>query len=271
MKYKCLILDIDDTLINDNHEITLKTKETLIRFQEAGYTLVLASGRPFEGMLEEARILELDKYGSYIISFNGATITRMNDLKRVYEKHMLFEDQETLLPFLRERNIVPLTYSDGEIYVEAKNDYTHIESKLTGMPMNIGAEFFQTLSKPMLKFIGVADPQIIKPVEQELGGHFGKMSNAVTSKPFYLEFFHQDVSKGDAVRHLSEILAIKPEEMIAVGDGNNDITMLQEAGLGIAVANATERLKAVANELTASNNDEGVVAVVEKYFFSDKS
>ncbi|MBG9982036.1 HAD family hydrolase [Aerococcaceae bacterium DSM 111020] len=266
MTYKCLVVDVDDTLINDTFVIPERTKKALIDFQEKGYQLVLASGRPMEGMLEEARELLLDKYGSYVISFNGATITKMDSMERLFEKHLEMEDQEALLTFFKENNLATLTYHNGKIIIDHENVHTHVESELTGMPMEYDATFFEELTQPMLKFIGVGDEKIVKQLEAELGGQFGQSCNAVTSKPFYLEVFHKDVSKGQTLEHLAEILDIDMEEIVAVGDGNNDISMIQQAGVGIAVENATPELKAVSDDITGSNNDEGLLQVLEKYF-----
>ena len=267
MTYKCLVLDMDDTLVNDDNIITPKIKVTLIKFQEDGYILVLASGRPLQGMLKDAYDLELDKFGSYLISFNGATITRMNDMETIFKKHIELEDQNALLDYFKEKGLAALTYHDGKIMISEENDYTHIEAELTGMPMEYNAAFFENLDEPMLKFIGVGSPDIVKPLESQLGGKFGQYCNAITSKDFYLEVFHEVVSKGATLHQLANILDIGMHDIVAVGDGNNDITMIEEAGIGVAVENATDRLKAAADDITKSNNDEGVVAVVEKYFY----
>lgn len=268
MTYKCLVLDMDDTLVTDDNIITPKTKETLIKFQEDGYTLVLASGRPLQGMLKEAYELELDKFGSYLISFNGASITRMSDQEVIFKKHIELDDQNALLDYFKEKGLAALTYHEGKVMISEDNDYTHIEADLTGMPMEYSADFFANLDEPMLKFIGVGHPDTVKPLEEDLGGKFGAHCNAITSKPFYLEVFHEDVSKGTTLHQLASILDIDMQDIVAVGDGNNDITMIEEAGIGVAVENATDRLKAVADDITQSNNDEGVVAVVEKYFYN---
>lgn len=268
MTYKCLVLDMDDTLVTDDNIITPKTKETLIKFQEDGYILVLASGRPLQGMLKEAYELELDKFGSYLISFNGASITRMSDQEVIFKKHIELDDQNALLDYFKEKGLAALTYHEGKVMISEENDYTYIEADLTGMPMEYSADFFANLDEPMLKFIGVGHPDTVKPLEEDLGGKFGAHCNAITSKPFYLEVFHEDVSKGATLHQLANILDIGMQDIVAVGDGNNDITMIEEAGIGVAVENATDRLKAVADDITQSNNDEGVVAVVEKYFYN---
>lgn len=267
MTYKCLVLDMDDTLVTDDNIITPKTKETLIKFQEDGYILVLASGRPLQGMLKEAYELELDKFGSYLISFNGASITRMSDQEVIFKKHIELDDQNALLDYFKEKGLAALTYHEGKVMISEENDYTYIEADLTGMPMEYSADFFANLDEPMLKFIGVGHPDTVKPLEEDLGGKFGAHCNAITSKPFYLEVFHEDVSKGATLHQLASILDIDMQDIVAVGDGNNDITMIEEAGIGVAVENATDRLKAAADDITKSNNDEGVVAVVEKYFY----
>lgn len=269
MTLKCLVLDMDDTLVTDDNIITIKTRETLIKFQEDGYQLVLASGRPIEGMVDVARELQLDQFGSHIISYNGGTITRMSDMETLFEKHIELEDRKNAVRYCQENGLSILTYFDGKIIADYENEYTHIEALLTGMPIEYRPDFFEDLTTPILKFIGVGHEEVVRALEEELGGKFGQYCNAVSSKPIYLEIFHEDVSKGQTLHQLANILDIGMHNIVAVGDGNNDITMIQEAGIGVAVANATDRLKAAADDITKSNNDEGVVAVVEKYFYAN--
>lgn len=264
-----LVLDIDDTLVNSHNEISKENYNSLMKLQEAGYILVLASGRPAESMVDTARYLKLDKFNSYIISYNGAAIVRMKDEKYVFTHALEESEQDKIVDYIHGKGLSALTYYQGTIIYSRENDYSHIESELVGLPDRLDPDFFNNLPGPMLKFMGVGDPAIAIACEDELGGKFGESTYTTTSKPFYLEFMHDKVSKGDTLKILAEMLEIPIEEVIAVGDGKNDLTMIEKAGLGVAVENAHPELKEAADHLTLSNDDHGVSEVVEAFFFND--
>ncbi|MBS4456889.1 Cof-type HAD-IIB family hydrolase [Tuanshanicoccus lijuaniae] len=266
MNYKLLILDIDDTLLNSQREITPKTRERLMQLQEDGYYVVLASGRPTKSMLETAKELNLDKYHSYIISFNGAVITKMDDETELYSQRLDVTEQRAIIDYLQAQPLSVISYTEDEIIIDAENDYSHIEGELTGIPYRYSPEHIASIDTPQLKFIGVGDPAIVQTVDQDLNGKFGQSTYATTSKPYFMEFMHRDVSKGDAIKKLVAHLGYTVEQVVACGDGNNDASMIEVAGVGVAMANATEYLKSLADEVTKSNDEDGLVVVMDKYF-----
>ncbi|WP_028124712.1 Cof-type HAD-IIB family hydrolase [Eremococcus coleocola] len=268
MTYKMLVLDIDDTLLNSDQEISPKTYDRLMAFQEAGFQLVLASGRPYEGMISLAKELHLHSYNSYIISMNGAQVNRMQDQAIIFKQPINFEDQKAFIPFLQEKGFSVLTYHEGKIIVDKVSTYSHVESELTGMSDYIDPDYFKNLQEAKLKFIAVGEPDLVNTVEMDLQQHFGQETTCTSSKPFYLEFYNSKVSKGLAVQTLANKLGYGIDQVIAMGDGNNDISMIQAAGLGVAMANASAALKAVADEVTLSSDEDGVAAIVDKYFLN---
>lgn len=266
MTYKMLVLDIDDTLLTSQHEISEKTYKRLIEFQAAGNHLVLASGRPTASMFQTAELLKLDQYNSYMISFNGAVVTGLANRNELFSQRMNVEEQKAVVQYIRENDLVIVGYTKDGIKVDGKNDYSHIEGELTGLPVDYDYEHFNTLNTPQLKLMGVGEPAIVKRLENELARSFGEETNAVTSKPYFLEFMHRLSSKGSSLLRLCEHVGIDISQVIACGDGNNDLTMIQTAGLGVAMANATDTLKNAADYITASNDEDGIVQVIDKFF-----
>ena len=266
MTYKMLVLDIDDTLLNSQHEISETTFNRLMEFQAAGNYLVLASGRPTASMLQTAQELKLDHYDSYMISFNGAVVTGLAKREELFSQRMNIQEQQAVVQYIRDNDLVIVGYTEDGIKVDRPNDYSHIEGELTGLPFEYDANHFDDLETAQLKLMGVGDPRIVKKLEAELNRTFGEETNAVTSKPYFLEFMHRLSSKGSSLLRLCDHLNIDISEVIACGDGNNDLTMIQTAGLGVAMANATDVLKEAADHITASNDEDGIVQVIDQFF-----
>lgn len=266
MNYEVLVLDIDDTLLTSEHIISPATYVALLEMQARGKKVVLASGRPTPSMIEVAKQLKLDVFDSYIIAFNGAVVVRMRDLEEIYSQRIEASEQREIIEYLQQHDLAVMTYTDDTIMIDRRNHYSDVESELTGMPTLYDAEWIANLTEPRLKFIGVGAVDTVAACEAELQGQFGQSTYVTTSKPFFLEMMHRDVSKGRSIRRLCDHLGIEVSQVVACGDGNNDVTMLEVAGRGIAMGNATDYLKRIADEETLSNDHDGIVAVIDKYF-----
>lgn len=265
MNYELLVLDIDDTLLTSEHIISPRTYDALIDLQQRGKKLVLASGRPTPSMIEVAKQLKLDEFDSYVIAFNGAVVMRVRDLQEIFSQRIEHSEQRAIIDYLQQHDLAVTTYTEDTVMIDRRNEYSDIEGELTGMPTLYDAEWMANLVEPRLKFIGVGHPDIVAQCEADLQGKFGQSTYVTTSKPFFLEMMHQNVSKGRSIERLCKHLGIGVEQVIACGDGNNDATMIEVAGRGIAMGNATESLKRIADEVTLSNDEDGIVAVIEKY------
>lgn len=268
MTYKMLVLDIDDTLLNSKYEMSDVTKERLLQFQEDGFKLVLATGRPTKSAVEVAEQLQLDKFDSFALSFNGAVVTKVKGREELFSQRMDLAEQKELVDYIHDTGLAIIAYGDNDVlYLSKQNDYSDMEGQLTGMPTIYDEDYANNLQTPELKFIAVGDPEIVDKYNAELGGKFGQTTNAMTSKDYFLEFMHKDVSKGQSLHRLCKHLGIDISEVVAVGDGNNDESMLVEAGIGIAMGNASDYLKSIADDVTLTNDEDGVVAVLDKYFY----
>lgn len=266
MAYKMLVTDIDDTLLNSHHQITEGNKRAIQSMLAAGYQVVLASGRPPYSVMKIAEELGLGDYQPYIIAFNGAVVQHLHTDEILYQQTLDLEEQTSLIQFLKDHGLAVLAYQGNEIIVDHANEYTHVEEALTGLPTRYDETYCQQALGDQFKFIGVGDPTMVKRLESESGGRFGAKTRLTTSKSFYLEVVHQDVSKGTSLLKLCEHMGIHPSEVIAIGDGNNDLQMLQAAGLGVAMANGSAELRSAADEITLTNDDDGVAYIIDKYF-----
>jgi Cof subfamily protein (haloacid dehalogenase superfamily) len=267
MKYKIIATDMDDTLLNNEGKITKENKEAIMKAQEMGVKFILASGRPTFAMREFAKELELDRYGSYILSYNGAIVTECATDKIWLEEKLSVEDAHKIYDLSREHNVHIITYVDDEIHTETSSEYIDVEVDLTGMPYRKVPCFKSTVTEPVVKCIMLEEPGYLKAVEKKLNKMLdGKYSLAI-SKPFFLEVMKKGIDKGASLLKLADKLGVKPEEIIAVGDSYNDMTMLEVAGMPIAVENAKDEVKAISKFITTSNNDHGLKTVIEKFIF----
>jgi Cof subfamily protein (haloacid dehalogenase superfamily) len=265
MKYKMLVLDMDDTLLRDDHTISLENKEMIAKAQALGVHVILASGRPTPAMTAYAKELQLDH--SYIISYNGAVITDLKSNEVIFEQMLTAEQIHSLYDYSVARKTAIITYLNGEVVSETDSEYIDVELQITGLPHNKVASFKEAVQVPAVKCILLEEPSYLKTVEADLKEAMPHLSVSM-SKPFFLEVAQQGIDKAHSIKILAEKLQIDQSEIIAVGNAGNDLTMVEYAGLGVWVDNVTPELRNRANVIVASNNDHGVAEVIEKYILN---
>jgi Cof subfamily protein (haloacid dehalogenase superfamily) len=268
MQYKMLVLDMDDTLLTDDHKISELNKKVLLEAQAKGVYVVLASGRPTSAMTAYARELELHLNDSYIISFNGAIISTVKDDLVLFEQKLTVEQIHELYDYSVKMKTHIITYVENEIISETDSEYIEIEKEITGLAHVKVPSFKDAVSKPAVKCILLADPSYLKELEEDLKSAMPHLSIAM-SKPFFLEAAQNGIDKAASIKILAEKLNIQQSEIIAVGNAGNDLTMIEYAGLGVWVDNVTPELRDRANVIVASNNNDGVAEVVQRYILND--
>jgi Cof subfamily protein (haloacid dehalogenase superfamily) len=267
MEYKMLVLDLDDTLLTDDHQISERNRALLMQAQERGVKVVLASGRPTPAMLPFAHELELERFGSYIISFNGAVITDMASRQPIFERALTREEVHSLHDFSLKHQVHIITYSPKGIITENLSEYIEFESKLTGLPLLQVPSFKAEVTGAAVKCILLDEPERLKTVEQILKEERHDLSVA-TSKPFFLEVMPQGIDKAASIEVLARKLGIGQSQIIAVGNAANDLSMVEYAGLGVWVDNVAPELRDRADCIVASNMNDGVAEVVERFLLN---
>lgn len=264
MKYKMLVVDMDDTLLTDDHEISNENKEMLLKAQEMGVYVVLASGRPTSAMIEYAKELQCDVNNSFMISFNGSTITDLKEDKLLFEHSLTKEQIHSLYDFSQQNNTHIITYLNGQIISERNSEYIDIESTITGIELVIVPSFKDAVTTSAVKCLLLEEPNYLKTMEPLLKAAMPDLSICM-SKPFFLEAAPNGVDKGAAIQILAEKLNILPSEIIAIGNAGNDLTMIQYAGLGVWVDNVDDELREFGDVIVASNNNHGVAEAVRRF------
>ena len=266
MAYKIIALDLDGTLTNSEKKITPKTKEALFRIQEKGIKVVLASGRPTPGVVPLAEELKLKDYGSYILSYNGAKITNCKTNEAVCNvtlpKKIIKEVYEEAI--LQDAGII--TYEDGAIVVGNGIDrYIEIEAGINKLPLKEVDNFVKYVDFDVNKCLLTGHDEHMARVERNFAKRFGTILNIYRSEPFFVEIMPKGIDKAESLDNLLKQLGYTREELICCGDGFNDLSMIKYAGLGVAMANAQDKVKEAADFITLSNDEDGVAYVIEKF------
>ena len=154
---------------------------------------------------------------------------------------------------------------NDEIITQENNPFTEIEGKLTGLPIKTVADFKQTVSSPVVKVLMVKEENYLKEVEARLQKELANDLSVMRSKPYFLEFTELGVTKGTSLAILIEKLGISREEVIAIGDSYNDVAMIEFAGLGVAMGNAPDDVKQLADYVTDTNNNDGIAKVIDMF------
>lgn len=266
-QYKMLVLDLDDTLLRDDHSISNRNKELLAEAQHKGVKVVLASGRPTQAMMQYAEELQLARFDSFLISFNGAVVTSLKNNEILFRKCLTQDEIHSLYDFSQENNVHILTYTDKGIVSETDSEYIDVEVQLTNIPHHKVTSFKKEITHSAVKCILLEEPTYLRQIEIKLKAERTDLSVS-RSKPFFLEVMPHGIDKAASIDFLVKQLDIKQSEVIAVGNAGNDLSMVQYAGLGVWVDNVSPELRHEADVVVASNNHDGVAEVVERFILN---
>jgi Cof subfamily protein (haloacid dehalogenase superfamily) len=266
-KYKMIVLDMDDTLLTDDHTISDENAAMIFKAQEMGVYVVLASGRPTSAMTAYAKELKMDFYNSFMISYNGAVITDLKEDKILFEQTLTKEQIHELYDYSLKSKTHIITYINDAIVSETDSEYIDVEKHITGLEHNKVSCFKAAVITNAVKCILLEEPSYLKTVEDDLKLAMPHLSVSM-SKPFFLEVAQNGIDKANSLKILAEKLDIHQSEIIAVGNAGNDLTMIEYAGLGVWVDNVTPDLRDKGDVIVASNNNHGVAEVIKRYILN---
>lgn len=271
MQYKMLALDLDGTLTDSNKQVTPRTAAALAKAAEKGVRIVLASGRPTVGVQPLARQLGLDKTGGCILSYNGGRVSDCATGLTLVQHAFPPELVGPVCAFARENDVTALTYDAAGILTERPdNPYVQIEAATNQIPARKVPDLAAAVDFAVNKVLIVGDPEKMPHVEELMQQRFAGRLSIYRSTPFFLEVMPLGVEKAASLELLLRTQGLFAENLMACGDGWNDLPMIRFAGLGVAMGNAVPQVKAAADYVTADNDHDGVGLAVEKFILQEE-
>ena len=264
MKYQLLALDLDDTLLSEDLTISQKNIDAIKKMEADGVKIILVSGRPFDSMIKYIDVLDIHSEEDYIVSFNGAVINKISG-EEIFSGIIEGDVLHKLVDMGREHKISVQLYNN-DLTVEKYTDRTEHYEFLTGMKSLVVDDLKEIPRSIKVLFNHIAGPEL-EALRLALVDEFDDLFNIFYSKPNYIEVLNKKSNKGLAVAYMAKQLGIDQASVVAVGDGFNDVAMIEYAGVGVAVANAPDGVKAVADYVTKVDHNHSVVDEVYEKFF----
>lgn len=264
--YKLVAIDMDGTLLKEDKTISERTKKAIQSAREKGVTVVLATGRPIEGVSRYLEELDMYSEKDYVLSYNGALIQKTKSKEAVAKIALKGEDLHYLRKLSNELGVNIHAFSEEKGLITPKNSkYTEVEAEINNIEIHEMNIDNISDDEVIIKIMMIDEPEILGPAMEKLPKEVYEKYTVVRSTPFFLEFLNKEVNKGVGVEMLAKHLGIKREEVMTFGDAGNDLHMIEYAGLGVAMANAFDEVKEAADYITDSNDNDGVAKAIEKF------
>lgn len=260
MGIKLIASDMDDTLLNSDCQISARNAAAIKAAVAAGKIFLIATGRMYVSAQPYAERLGLDVP---LVTYNGALVKGSLSGEVFYEHKMKLETANEVLAYCKEKGYYLQLYVGDSIYIRQQNDCSRMYTKISGIPTTeIGEALYHTDAAPY-KILVMTKAEEFSEVWQQFAQRFAGKLDVTSSKDNFLELMEPGVNKWEAVKSVAASYGVQPQEVMCIGDSNNDIRMIANAGIGVAVANAKDSVKKQAKIITASNNDDGVAMVIE--------
>lgn len=266
--YKAVFLDMDGTLLRSDHSISEATVQTIRTLVGKGIHVTLVSARPLNAVLPTCREIGMPE-DSPIITLNGSYIVEKD--QPIFDARIDLDTVVEVAEQVRPFNATIAYYLQREWYSEVSDSWTDHEQKIMDVKIKVAplAELLKEWAKRKIapnKMMVMSEPPAILEIQKYLRPIYEGRLNIYPSKATYLEVMDKAGSKSNAVRFVSERMGLAREEVITMGDNYNDIEMIRFAGMGVAMGNAPDDIKAVADYVTDTNNNDGVRKALEKFF-----
>lgn len=273
MKKRLLFLDLDGTLLNDAKEITRGNREALERTLQRGHGVIITTGRPLKSALAQARRLGLDQPGCYTIAYNGAMIYDWGKQGNVFTRAL---DLPSVIRVFEKANEIGehiQTYDSSDVLVEPRGDDEAVRRycKMVSMTHRVIGDVHTDLQEDPVKclVINYEKKDGLLKMRDWIRANMEGMDCFFSCEQF-LEVVPKGMNKGEAVKMLCKLLNVAIEDAVACGDAANDLAMLKAAGIGVAMCNGSDEVKAAADYITTrDNNHDGVAEAADKFFYED--
>lgn len=266
---KLIFVDIDGTLLDSDNNITDKTRDSLIKAQEEGHTVVISSGRDPNGIRPYAEILKLEKYGGLVSAFNGGMIINQKTKEVLIDHRLDLDLAKEILSFAKNLDADYLIYEKDLILTNSEDAYNLKETaERVNMDYKVIGDLDQSLDFPPHKILFTNDPKYIEKDGKKLEEKFGDLTDQVKSTPCFYEIMPKGIDKGKSLVEIGSYLDFDIKDTLAFGDEENDLAMIKNAGTGVVMGNSRKEIQELADYVTKSNDDDGIAFYLEKFILN---
>jgi len=252
---------MDDTLLNSNTRISERNAQAIHAAMAKGVVFMIATGRMYISVKPYADALGLDVP---LVTYNGALVKGSKSERVYYEHPLKLETAVELLAYCKERDYYIQSYQGDELWVKEASAFSAEYTRISGVPARpVGEQLYHPVQAPY-KLLAMTSPESFEDVWEDIRRRFKGKVAVTSSRDNFLELMEPGVNKWNAVKAVAESYGIRPEEIMCIGDSNNDLCMIENAGTGVAVANAKPAVQAAAKIVTASNDEDGVAKILEQ-------
>jgi len=263
--YKMIALDVDGTLVGQDSIISQQTKESIYAARKKGVKIILVSGREAYSINMFAKELELDEL---IISLNGAMVTDSQLKETLFRTDIKSQITKDIIQRCEEKNIPNVLFSGNELFAKEEDENLELFRKYSHAPIDIVGKLSEFYNDHLIgKMLLIGENEELTEMKNTLAKLYHGEINMDFSKPFFLEIYNSNTSKGIMLEKVANHYGIESKEIIAMGDGENDISMIEYAGIGVAMANALESVKKKADFITLSQWENGVSYAMKRFIF----
>lgn len=268
MRYKLMLIDCDRTLLTDKGCVTERTQKAIRDSIKRGVKVVFASGRAPSGIENIIKSIGAEGLIDYLVCFNGGMILCLKDRQAVSESILTLDDVTKISESICGDPEDYYVFTSKRLVCQGNNEQAEIEAMKNNMSLIQDDVRQLDADEKAFKMVFAGKEEKLDKIEKEIPEILRKQYNVTRSEPNNLEFISLHASKGYALKKLTDILNIRIQDTICFGDSENDLSMLKIAGTGVAMGNACEKLKSVADCVTDSNNNEGLAKAIEKLVLS---
>lgn len=267
--YKLIAVDMDGTLLNSNGKISDENLSAVHEAIAKGVKVVFTTGRGIKAIDSFIKEVKLSDKNEYVITNNGVSMYKTNTLECVRSHELNSEEIKEICELGKNLDADILIYdyaTEGSIFLR-DSKFIQFEIRHIGMPVNIIPDYYENITEEnkAFKILFVGDKEGIDSYIENIPDEIKSKYSVVRSLPNILEIFNKSCNKGTAVSELANMFNISREEVICIGDQQNDLEMIKYAGLGVAMGNAIDQVKEIADYITDTNDNNGVAKVIRKF------
>ncbi|MDY6029710.1 MAG: Cof-type HAD-IIB family hydrolase [Acidaminococcaceae bacterium] len=261
MGIKMIACDMDGTLLDSKKNISAANREAIAEFVARGNKFLIATGRMYISAVPYAKILGLE---IPLVTYNGALVRNSLSGEVLYEKKMNLRSTQKVLDYCRSKGFYLQCYVGDKLFIDKENAHSRKYAALQNISIDAIGEDVYTAKEEPYKILVMTYGNDFKETygifKKELDG----IVDVTSSQENFLELMEPCVNKWEAVKKVAAMYNIAPQEIMCIGDSENDLEMVAKAGVGVAVGNAVESVMRAARIVTASNDDNGVALVIER-------